>query len=129
MIYQQCWIHYSNEIRTKLRELFSIPKSSGCTVENERLTSDGVTNDDLKVLTDEKMAEYLKQPITHSEDMLEKIVKQLETPEATTIVEEPLKTNPSATSNELEDSNKCDKCEFVGKNIKSLRLHKIKKHQ
>jgi hypothetical protein len=31
--------------------------------------------------------------------------------------------------NKKEMALKCDECDFIGKNEKSLRLHKIKKHK
>ena len=53
------WLEQPMEIRVKLREIFSIPRSQGTILENNTVKSDGTTYQDLSVLTAEKMQEYI----------------------------------------------------------------------
>jgi hypothetical protein len=121
LIYQQHWITLTEQTRQKLRELFKIPQSSHTEVVNNQVVSDGITNKDLEVLTDEAMALFLGEPVQPSEIMFKKIIDIISMPPVTPEIAPIIK-------DEVKDDNKCDKCEFVGKNERSLRFHKIKKN-
>ncbi len=53
------WLALPMLTRVKLREIFSIPKSTGSLVEGNVVKSDGTTFTDLKAITVEKMQAYL----------------------------------------------------------------------
>lgn len=53
------WTELSHPVRTKLVEVFGIVKTGISEVRDQTLISDGTTTDDLKVITAEKMAEYV----------------------------------------------------------------------
>ena len=58
-IWQHQFIHLDVPVKERLRKIFNIPKTGIVEVLNETVISDGVTNDDLKVLTEEAMSAYL----------------------------------------------------------------------
>lgn len=53
------WLEFSRPVRERLAEIFSIPKSKGALVENNKVLSDGYTFEDLTAITVPKMQEYL----------------------------------------------------------------------
>lgn len=55
------WLQLPMDVRQKLRQIFSIPKSEGARVVDNRVESDGTTYKDLSVVTAEKMAQYLQE--------------------------------------------------------------------
>ena len=143
MITTAAWMEQSKDIRDKLRAIFCIPKSSFIWVDGNKVKSDGVTDKDLLALTDDKMQDFSgisgssytmfiecvrKLSEIPTEEMVVEVLKNEEIIESTPEAKESILESSSAPSNEPDVSMKCDKCEFVGKNIKSLRLHKIKKH-
>jgi len=58
-IYQAQYIRLDKEIREKLIKDFNIQKSQVCEIKDNTLISDGVSNEDLQVVTQETMMEYL----------------------------------------------------------------------
>lgn len=58
-IYQQHWIELPNDIRKHLIGVFGIMKTGIAEVRDTTLISDGVTNNDLQVITEVKMQEYV----------------------------------------------------------------------
>lgn len=54
------WTTLSSEQRSRVRTLFSIPRSSHVEVVDGRIQTDGTTPKDFESLTVEKMKEYLK---------------------------------------------------------------------
>ena len=125
MILQQQWMQYPKDVREKLMAIFSIHRSSFVWVDGDKVVTDGVTMKDLEALTDEKLQDFSGISGT-SIDMLEACIAKINGKmiETTPIEEKPPISEPGASESDL----KCDHCEFIGKNIKSLRLHKIKKH-
>jgi hypothetical protein len=57
-IYQHQYINLTKEIREFLVKLFEIPRTGISEILNEQVISDGVCNEDLKAITEEKMIEY-----------------------------------------------------------------------
>lgn len=117
MINTTLWMSVSKETREKLREIFMIPKSSFIWIDGDVMKSDGVTDKDLEEMTDQKMQDFSGISGT-SEQMFNECIKKLETPIEN--IENILKE---------ETGFKCQHCEFIGKNKKSLNLHIIKKHK
>ncbi len=59
VLYVSQWVQFGNEERLLMRELFSIPRSSGTIMLDGKLTSDGCTQSDLSAVTVEKMQRFL----------------------------------------------------------------------
>ncbi len=53
------WLSLPMQTRVRMREIFKIPRSSHTLVEGNVVKSDGMTYEDLKAITIEKMREYL----------------------------------------------------------------------
>ncbi len=60
---QPQWLQLPIPVRTQLKKVFGIPRSSGTVVEDNRVTTDGHTHGDLAFITVEKMQDF-----THSEE-------------------------------------------------------------
>jgi hypothetical protein len=74
-IVQPQWVAIPREIRTRMRNIFSIPMTGGSIVENDIVISDGTTNADLSVITQEKLEEFTKA----TGDFYELVDKTIET--------------------------------------------------
>lgn len=64
------WLQFGNEERLLMRELFGIPRSSGSIMLDGKLTSDGHTQGDLRVVTVEKMQRFLNSNETDFDTLL-----------------------------------------------------------
>lgn len=53
------WVSLPNETRQRIRHMFKIPQSGNVFVNDGRIETDGTTPEDFKVLTVERMQEYL----------------------------------------------------------------------
>lgn len=84
------WLTLSNEVRSKIREIFNISKSKGTHLVGNILESDGCTHEDLKAITIEKMQEYLKVPDTDFFDLFNRVVDSVKI--GLIPIEEPKKT-------------------------------------
>ena len=80
------WLSLDGEVKTRLKEIFGIPKSSGARMIQVdgvgKLESDGHTNEDLAHVTLEKMAVFLGKEISNDfwgtlDEVVEKIEKEL----------------------------------------------------
>lgn len=58
------WVSLSNDMRHRIRMIFNIPRSSNTVVNDGVVETDGVTNEDLRHLTIEKMQAYLNDTST-----------------------------------------------------------------
>lgn len=58
-IYSHYWIEQPKDIREHLMKVFGISRSGISEIRDQTLISDGVTNEDLRMITSEKMAEYV----------------------------------------------------------------------
>lgn len=58
-VYTQIWLDLPREIRDHLMKVFGIIKTGVAEVRDQTVVSDGVTNDDLSVISDAKMTEYV----------------------------------------------------------------------
>lgn len=58
-VYQQVWIALPKEKRQHLMKVFNIKPTGVTEVRDQTLISDGMTNDDLKFITLERMCEYI----------------------------------------------------------------------
>lgn len=58
-IYQQHWIELPKDIREHLAKVLGIPMSGIREIRDNTVISDGHTNEDLRVITAEKMADYV----------------------------------------------------------------------
>lgn len=56
------WLGLPMDVRTRLKEVFGIPRSEGARIEDNRVMSDGHSHRDLSVVTVERMQEYLGNP-------------------------------------------------------------------
>lgn len=73
------WMSLPREIRLELRRLFDIPQSNVVEVRDNTVITDGVTNDDLQVITLEKLKQVTKNNGTFAE-LFEKAVKMAKPP-------------------------------------------------
>ncbi len=64
------WLALPMNVRLKLREIFKVPRSSHTLVEGNIVKSDGVTYEDLKAITVEKMTAYLGTDYTGLPDFI-----------------------------------------------------------
>ena len=71
------WVSLPNEVRYRIRAIFNIPKSGATDVNDGRVVSDGTTYEDLKLLTTEKMQEYLKDDSTDFYKLFDKVVAKV----------------------------------------------------
>ncbi len=58
-IYPQMWLDLSREVRDHFVKVFGIVKTGIAEIRDQTLISDGVTGEDLQVITEAKMAEYV----------------------------------------------------------------------
>lgn len=65
-VYQQNWIELPKDIREHLQKVFGIIRTGISEVRDNTLISDGITNEDLGVITSVKMAEYVGSMDTFS---------------------------------------------------------------
>lgn len=72
------WVSLSSEIRARIRDLFSIPRSSHVIVNDGRIETDGTTFDDFKHLTTEKMQGYLKDDSEDFYKLFDKVVARIQ---------------------------------------------------
>ena len=63
-IYQQMWLSLDKETRDYLQKVFNIQKSSITEIRDNQVLSDGVTNQDLEVITSERLSEYTESPVS-----------------------------------------------------------------
>ena len=68
------WVSLPSEVRSRIRTLFEIPKSSTVDVIDGVIATDGVTHEDFKVLTVEKMQKYLGDESTDFYKLFDKVV-------------------------------------------------------
>lgn len=72
------WVSLSSEQRNKIRQLFSIPRSSHVIVDDGKIVTDGTTTEDFKHLTVEKMQEYLKDDSTDFHKLFDKVLSRVQ---------------------------------------------------
>lgn len=80
------WLSLDNETRHKIRTIFSIPRSSNTVVNDGKIESDGVTNEDIQHLTVKKMQDFV---LSDSEDMhqlLNAVLNKINNPEPIGVV-------------------------------------------
>ena len=156
-IYGPQWVKVKLETRTKMRELFLIPKTSHAEVVNNEygissVISDGTTNTDLQQLTVEKMRDFLGtvainenvldlfkqvvEKIEQIEPVVEKIPETVitstpqEKPQVAQIPEIPSTLNDiKADSVVVDNILKCSKCAFETKSNFAMKMHLGKKHK
>lgn len=58
-VYTQIWLELPRDVREHLMKVFGVVKTGVAEVRDQTVVSDGVTNDDLSVITSEKMTEYV----------------------------------------------------------------------
>lgn len=71
------WVSLPNEVRYRIRSTFHIPRSSNSHVDNGIIITDGVTPDDLKQLTIEKMQKYLSTNSTDFHKLFDSVVAKI----------------------------------------------------
>lgn len=71
------WVSLPNEVRHKIRSIFSIPKSRATEVDDGKLVSDGTTHEDLKVLDVVKMQAYTGETETDFYKLFDKVVAKV----------------------------------------------------
>lgn len=81
------WLQFPMEVRSKLKVIFSIPRSKGTILEGNVVKSDGHTFEDLAVITVGKMQEYLA---TEEEDFMRLLTTIVESIEAELASETPI---------------------------------------
>lgn len=78
----QYWLTIKQEVRNKLVDTFSIPRSSGSSVENTsgtfKVTSDGYTSNDLSAINVESLQKELGTDETDFYKMLKKLINKLD---------------------------------------------------
>lgn len=71
------WVSLPNEVRWRIRKLFSIPQSSNTVVNDGKVESDGTTTEDFKHLTIEKMQTYLNDTSTDFHKLFDGVVAKV----------------------------------------------------
>ena len=71
------WVSLPNEVRHRIRVIFKIPRSSNTVVNDGVIETDGVTPEDIKHLTVEKMQEYLDVKDTDFHKLFDKVVARV----------------------------------------------------
>ena len=71
------WVSLSPEVRNKIRSVFNIPRSGNVIVNDGRIETDGTTFDDFKVLTIQKMQEYVGDTSTDFHKLFDKVVDKV----------------------------------------------------
>lgn len=67
-IYNQHWLELPKEIRDHLVKKLGLVRTGITEVRDQTVLSDGHTNDDLAVITSEKLSEYVGSPMTDKVD-------------------------------------------------------------
>lgn len=114
------WLSIKPETRNKLRQDLGIPHTGGTEVWGNRIVSDGTTQQDLNVITVQKLQDYLDY--AESDDLLNLLdlaVKSIENDLADKQEEQP--TEPH--------KNICEICQKEFKNEVGLRLHRGRVHK
>ena len=122
-IYQHLYIHLDREVREKLIKVFNIQKSGVSEILDQTLISDGVTNQDLSVITSKAMSEYLgvSEELPFSflwEQVLSKISSKDEVPltgevlSIEQIINEPLEVSDETL--EISEGRYCQTCTSNG---------------
>jgi len=71
------WVSLPNEVRRRIRVVFGIPKSGFTEVSDGVIISDGVTQEDFKSLTINKMKEYLGEESDDFHKLFDKVVAKI----------------------------------------------------
>lgn len=74
------WVSLPGDIREKIRELFSISRSSHVQVNDGRIETDGTTPQDFQSLTIEKMQAYLNSTETDFLKLFDDVVEKIKNP-------------------------------------------------
>lgn len=77
LISMQAWCSLSNEVRSRFRSVFNIPRSRSTEVNDGVIISDGTTYDDLKNLTVEKMQKYLNDELIDFHKLFDKTLAKI----------------------------------------------------
>ncbi len=94
------WISLPNEVRYKIRSIFSIPRSSNTVVNDGVVETDGTTHQDLQNLTVEKMRDYLKEESTDFHKLFDMVVVKVKNEMNPSYVpEEPIKKKIKKNAN------------------------------
>ena len=104
-IYVSQWMSLPRDVRVWLRTMFDIPQTNVVEVLNNTVITDGVTNDDLKAITLEKLQEFTKQEGKFS-DLFEYLVQKIQ-------LEIGLK-NGSIEPKKKDWSRYCQECDSKG---------------
>ena len=75
------WLMIPQDIRNKLVQLFSIPRSGYMDVRNLEVVSDGYTFDDLKAITTDKLKEYTGLKVGSMYELLTAAIIKIQAPE------------------------------------------------
>ena len=88
------WVSLPNEVRHRIRALFSIPRSSNTVVNDGRIETDGTTNEDFKHLTIDKMQKYLNDTSSDFHKLFDmvvaKVVDEIQAPKNPVVNETPI---------------------------------------
>lgn len=71
------WVSLPPEVRHRLSALFSIPHSSNTHVDDGKVLTDGVTTEDIKHLTMQKMQAYLHDDSTDFHKLFDKVLERV----------------------------------------------------
>lgn len=71
------WVSLPAEVRHKIRAIFNIPRSSNVVVDDGQLSTDGTTPEDFRVLTVEKMREYLQSDLDDFHKLFELVLTKV----------------------------------------------------
>lgn len=77
IINMHLWVSLPNEVRHRIRVLFSIPRSSSTVVNDGKIETDGTTYEDFKHLTIEKMQNYLGSKSSNLYELFDQVVARI----------------------------------------------------
>jgi hypothetical protein len=101
------WVSLPNDVRHKIRGIFSIPRSESVFVNDGVIETDGTTPQDFKVLTVEKMQSFLSSEETDFNKLFDLVVARVvDEIEGKPVVEE---VKPIINANPIENVKKANK--------------------
>ncbi len=71
------WVSLPNEVRSRIRVLFNIPRSSHTVVDDGKITTDGTTAKDFAALTVGKMQAYLVSEVSDFHKLFDLVVARV----------------------------------------------------
>lgn len=79
-ITQNIWLGLNGDTRAQLKKIFEIVQSRGCVIDDNKIISDGCTDNDLKAITLEKLQSFLGTTQGDLFSLFSAVVNRIERP-------------------------------------------------